>query len=150
VKLRVLQARAEVSLLFAFVVPIAIAVLVSRVIPLDTGTVSAKVAWVVLAAVYFGCFALQQHYIPRLLRLRFVRDGEVVDYPLETLAKELEAEAQLVKEQQELESPDVGKAAWTCASCGEENPGNFEVCWKCQSARPSEVSSGNRPQPGGN
>jgi chromosome condensin MukBEF MukE localization factor len=70
-------------------------------------------------------FALQQHYIPRLLRLRFVRDGEAVDYPLETLAKEREAEEQLVREQQELESPDVGKPAWTCAGCGEENPGNF-------------------------
>ncbi|MEM9017342.1 MAG: DUF2007 domain-containing protein [Verrucomicrobiota bacterium] len=20
---------------------------------------------------------------------------------------------------------------WTCAKCGEENPGNFEVCWSC-------------------
>lgn len=22
----------------------------------------------------------------------------------------------------------------TCPSCGEENPGNFESCWKCQTA----------------
>lgn len=27
---------------------------------------------------------------------------------------------------------------WTCASCGESNPGHFEICWKCQAAR-SEV-----------
>jgi len=20
---------------------------------------------------------------------------------------------------------------WTCTACGEENPGNFEVCWNC-------------------
>ena len=22
---------------------------------------------------------------------------------------------------------------WTCGKCGEENDGNFQVCWKCQS-----------------
>jgi hypothetical protein len=26
--------------------------------------------------------------------------------------------------------------AWTCPGCGEENPGNFEECWKCQRNRP--------------
>ena len=24
---------------------------------------------------------------------------------------------------------------WACAQCGEENPGNFELCWSCQAAR---------------
>jgi ribosomal protein L40E len=23
---------------------------------------------------------------------------------------------------------------WRCTKCGEENPGNFEVCWKCEAA----------------
>ncbi len=25
---------------------------------------------------------------------------------------------------------------WVCGGCGEENPGNFELCWNCQRARP--------------
>ena len=25
---------------------------------------------------------------------------------------------------------------WTCPSCSEKNPGNFELCWKCGAARP--------------
>jgi len=25
--------------------------------------------------------------------------------------------------------------SWSCRSCGEENPGNFEECWKCQAVR---------------
>ncbi len=73
---------------------------------------------------------------------RASRDGEDVDYPLEALAKERKAEVQFAKEQLELESPDVGKPAWICSSCGEGNPGNFEICWKCQSARAGEVING--------
>lgn len=26
--------------------------------------------------------------------------------------------------------------AWRCAKCGEENPGNFDMCWKCETMRP--------------
>lgn len=24
---------------------------------------------------------------------------------------------------------------WTCAACGEKNPGNFEICWRCVTPR---------------
>jgi hypothetical protein len=24
------------------------------------------------------------------------------------------------------------EAAWICKSCGESNPANFEICWKCE------------------
>jgi hypothetical protein len=27
-------------------------------------------------------------------------------------------------------------ADWTCPSCLENNPGNFELCWKCNAPRP--------------
>ena len=26
-------------------------------------------------------------------------------------------------------------AEWTCAKCKESNPGGFEVCWNCETAR---------------
>jgi hypothetical protein len=136
VNLKVLQGRVQVSWLLAFVVPIAVALLVGCVIPLDSGAVSAKATLIALAAFYFGGFALHGHYSPRLLTLRFLRDGETVEYPLVMRARELAAEAKLSEEQLELESPDLDKPAWTCAKCREENPGNFDICWKCQAARP--------------
>jgi hypothetical protein len=30
---------------------------------------------------------------------------------------------------------------WICAHCHEENPGNFEECWKCQRIRARKTSS---------
>jgi len=27
-------------------------------------------------------------------------------------------------------------ADWTCPSCSEKNPGNFELCWNCSAPRP--------------
>lgn len=135
VKLRVLQGRAQLSYVLVFGVPFALLFLVGQAIPLNSGTLSAKIALLCLGAIYVGGFILQQHYFPRLLQLRYLRDGEIVDYPLSRAAKEQAAEDQFFEEQRAMESPDVGKPPWTCASCGEENPGNFEVCWKCQVAR---------------
>ena len=31
--------------------------------------------------------------------------------------------------------------SWTCPGCGEDNPGNFEECWKCQKNRLREGKS---------
>ncbi|MEK6663645.1 MAG: DUF2007 domain-containing protein [Pseudomonadota bacterium] len=31
----------------------------------------------------------------------------------------------------EFESAPVDHGSMTCPACGEENPGNFEMCWKC-------------------
>jgi len=31
--------------------------------------------------------------------------------------------------------PNAG-SPWKCPACGEENPGNFYECWKCQKWRP--------------
>jgi hypothetical protein len=135
VKLRVVQGRAQLSYILVFGLPFALLFLVGHAMPLNSGTPSAKIALLCVGAIYFGGFLLQQHYLPRLLQLRYLRDGEVVDYPLARAAKEQAAEDQFFEEQREMESPDVGKPAWTCASCGEENPGNFEVCWKCQAPR---------------
>jgi hypothetical protein len=33
--------------------------------------------------------------------------------------------------------PPVFRADWTCPSCGEQVPGNFDVCWKCGTEHPS-------------
>ena len=141
VKLRVLQGRAQLSYVLVFGLPFTLVFLVDDAIPLNSDTPSAKIAILFLAAIYIGGFILQQHYFPSLLQLRNVRDGEVVDYPLVRAAKEQAAEAQFIEEQGDMESLDTGKPVWTCASCGEASPGNFEVCWKCQAAR-ADTDSG--------
>jgi hypothetical protein len=33
---------------------------------------------------------------------------------------------------------DDAGPSWTCPHCHEENPGNFEECWKCQRNRPAQ------------
>ncbi|MEM0915033.1 MAG: hypothetical protein AAGK09_10540 [Planctomycetota bacterium] len=42
------------------------------------------------------------------------------------------------RQNEELPAPpddDEPGPDWVCPSCGEENPGNFQVCWKCMAAR---------------
>jgi hypothetical protein len=38
-----------------------------------------------------------------------------------------------------------GGPTWTCAGCGEQNPANFEECWKCQRDRPKQHEPGASP-----
>lgn len=33
--------------------------------------------------------------------------------------------------------PIQGEADWKCPACGEENPGTFDSCWKCDALRPN-------------
>jgi hypothetical protein len=140
VKLRVLQGRVVASRALALVVPLIVLTLLDSLNPVDRDSVSGKIRLVEFIVVLGGSFVLQWRWTPRLLRLRLVNDGETVEYPLVIRARELAAEAKLeeklAKEQLELESPDVGKPAWTCTQCHEENPGNFVICWKCQASRP--------------
>jgi hypothetical protein len=140
VKLRVLQGRVVASWALALVVPLIVLTLLDSLNPVDRDSVGGKIRLVEFMAVLGGSFVLQWCWTPRLLRLRFVNDGETLEYPLVVRARELAedraTEAKLLEEQLELESPDVGKPAWTCVKCREENPGNFDICWKCQSVQP--------------
>jgi hypothetical protein len=43
------------------------------------------------------------------------------------------------------EVPDDTRPAWACPKCGEENPGNFSECWKCQTWRADEKRESNNP-----
>jgi hypothetical protein len=130
----------QVSLLLALLLPIGLAFLLAYFSPVDRDSVSGKIRLIGLIAVYIGAVVLQWRWTPRLLRLRFVNDGETVEYPLviraRDFAQERAAEAKWAEEQADLESPDTGRPAWACAKCHEENPGNFGMCWKCQAARP--------------
>jgi hypothetical protein len=43
--------------------------------------------------------------------------------------------------QDRAEIKDQPEPSWICPNCHEENPGNFEECWKCQRNRPIEMKS---------
>ncbi len=36
---------------------------------------------------------------------------------------------------QEAQVTPVDGADWLCGACREQNPGTFEICWQCESAR---------------
>ena len=38
-------------------------------------------------------------------------------------------------------TPAVPAADWLCPKCGEEVPGNFELCWQCGMSRPDQSAS---------
>jgi ribosomal protein L40E len=60
-------------------------------------------------------------FAPSLWRLRPIRDGEAeaMVFPLGTPKAEEDA-----------------TPGWICPKCHEKNPENFEICWKCEHARP--------------
>jgi len=41
------------------------------------------------------------------------------------------------EEESDGESAEPVGPNWRCAKCGEENPGNFDECWKCETERES-------------
>jgi hypothetical protein len=62
---------------------------------------------------------------------------EGLDYPLtrETQARDVYV-AQMEEDERigQLAATDPSGPPWKCAQCGEENPGEFDICWKCQAA----------------
>jgi hypothetical protein len=136
VKLRVTQGRVQLSAFVPFLFLIALCFLASRFVPLNAGTVQAKVTWALIFAIYVASFVIQSRSIPKLLALRYVREGEQVGYPLATLAEDLAAERQATSEDDLNQGPPADdRPEWTCKKCGEKNPGTFDICWKCQEAR---------------
>ena len=57
----------------------------------------------------------RSYYFEAIDLLRRLRDGVFALPPLD-------------------DSPD-----WDCPNCGENNPGPFEICWQCQTARPGDA-----------
>jgi hypothetical protein len=76
-----------------------------------------------------------------------IKDQDTLEFPLSPKPAAEEPESAEEKGQRELaEAMDearnsgpssVSPSSWQCASCGEENPGEFDICWKCQKNRPT-------------
>ena len=43
----------------------------------------------------------------------------------------------LLKSRQQIKEVNEDRIEWTCLSCSEKNPPNFELCWNCKSLRPN-------------
>jgi hypothetical protein len=126
---------AAVGLAVAYVVPIAVVVpLFGHMPPLLTYQARRGVLAAVVVIATFGAFRLLKHFIPRLLRVRILRPEEKVVFPLAKIEMRAEEETEAI-DASGLKPTDDGRDEWTCKSCGEENPGNFDECWKCLGAR---------------
>lgn len=143
IKLRVLQARLQIASALVIVVPVGLALLFGHFDPFYKEEEKRRATLVIIGAIYAFSFLLVNRMSPRLLRLRALKDGEQVGFPLEVAARIHKEEAQFIQEPLDRESPDVGQPSWVCLKCHEENPGNFDECWKCQTWR--DQAYGNPP-----
>lgn len=141
VKLRVLQSRAYVTRLLAFMVPPVLMVISIFVAPVTRGSIDYKIRMGIFMVVLFGIIFLQSRNNPRLLTVRLLQDNENVRYPLaRSSIPNPEDEAARKSCVVQLEPTEDDRPSWVCAKCGEGNPGNFDVCWKCQAWRVGEAN----------
>ncbi|HEY2527223.1 MAG TPA: hypothetical protein VGJ20_04610 [Xanthobacteraceae bacterium] len=135
IKLRVLQARLQIASALVFVVPLGLLMLLAYFDPFYKDEVKRRASFLVIFVIYILGFYLLTRMSPQLLRLRFLKDGEHVGFPLEVVARVHKEEAQLIRERLDRQPPDVGQPSWVCPKCHEENPGNFGECWNCLGLR---------------
>jgi hypothetical protein len=140
VNLRVLQHRAVVAGLLTFVIPIALLVVSQIVAPMARGSVGYQIRMLIYFAAFSGLFWFQGRSIPRLLSVRLLQDGEVVQYPLARTAVAESKEEGEPEPALELTDKEDDRPSWACPKCREENPGNFDECWKCQTWRVPEIN----------
>jgi hypothetical protein len=134
-ELRVLQTRVAVAIATLFFGPFFLAIfLILSYVPyvrddalrlISMGVVVVTVVW------------LQGKYAKRFARLRELNTGEVVGFPLDVEVPDIYAVPIDGPQPFRATSEDNGLVTpWTCSSCGETNPGEFEICWKCAKERP--------------
>jgi hypothetical protein len=136
--LRVLQVRAYLIGLLAFFLPLVLAGITYIAAPVARGSTDYSIRMAIFIAVLCVGIALHKHSIPRLLTLRRLENGEVARFPLArtpTSDENPEPSSALP-----LTPVEGNRPVWTCAKCGEENPGNFDECWKCQTWRVPEIN----------
>jgi len=136
-KLRVLQGRSYLLGLLAIAVPFAVMVVGIVVAPVTRGSTNYYIRMGIFAVLAFGAIRLHARNIPRLLTVRLLKDNERVRYPL--VRSTIPEPGTSLDGVLNLEPSEDGRPVWVCPECGEENPGNFEECWKCQTWRISEA-----------
>jgi hypothetical protein len=98
---------------------------------------------VFIASILWIQYSLLRH----LITWRVAAPDEQVTFMLPTRAQRDQAEAE-ARAEAEAERRDAAFEAaeyppWKCLNCREENPGRFELCWKCESEQLGPSSDGN-------
>jgi hypothetical protein len=108
-------------------IPFQIGIGLTGLLKAQAGTGIATLAGVTLLAFIVFCLP------PRLLKLRPIEHGEVLEYPLEKRMEESRLLALELEEFRQLSTPVfTNRGPWKCSICGEQNPGEFELCWNCE------------------
>jgi hypothetical protein len=138
--LRVLPGFAGLSATMALLLLIFVGVVTANTVPAgwSWSARSRRALWVGAGLIALSGFAVHNLVAPRLLGLRSLRPGEAVTFPLGEDTTERKAGVRAGNSLDE--SMEENRPAWTCAKCGEENPGNFDECWKCQAWRVGEAN----------
>jgi hypothetical protein len=71
----------------------------------------------------------------RLIPSRSFEEEEAALLPNDPQYQEAVEDAEQLGQWQE-EIRDPARKPWKCPSCGEENPAEFDECWKCEKDRP--------------
>ena len=91
-------------------------------------------------------FILHMCYANRFVRLSVVQEAARWRFPLDDLmvTRDNDLEFAALEDQLKEEAAWVEFAqkhpapAWRCGKCGEENPGVYELCWNCETERPTK------------
>jgi hypothetical protein len=134
VPLKVLQGRLLLSLFLTYIVPFVIVLCVVLMTRWDDDRLRRLVTLGALFVTYFAAFRLHRHLIPRLLGVRLIGNNERVEFPLAKPAEAAEKTPEAAMTFP-LAPTDEDGPAWKCKFCGEENPSNFNECWKCLTMR---------------
>jgi hypothetical protein len=141
-RLRIFQARASFFRIFSLVLSIAVAFfLVQRILP--HGARDARKILTLCVALPLIFFL--DRFAPCFAQVRETKDQDTLEFPLSPKPAAEKPESTEAKGQRELAeamdeaknggSDSVSPSGWRCPSCGEENPGEFDLCWKCQKSR---------------
>jgi len=140
-KLRVIQYRVVLASLGLLAIFAAISAAVGELERAHHVKLSEGVQFLVSAALVSGVFFLQWRYAYRFATIRSLRDGERASFPL------LVSEAPEFVDEKNIDPGLLSQGAadlhmnpsnarpWVCLKCREENPGEFDNCWKCQTTR---------------
>jgi predicted membrane channel-forming protein YqfA (hemolysin III family) len=137
-KLRVLDGRLQLTSVALFILMACSAAVLGK---LSRPFGNERAVLVCFGALYLLGFIFFQKAVPHLLKLRLFEEGEQAGFPLVTLAEDLAAERDAIANDPLNAEPATDSGpAWVCRKCHEENPGNFNECWKCLALRPEANS----------
>ena len=139
-----LQVRQTYVLIFNLAIPVVAAVVALFCIRLFP-KLDKDGQTIVLLAMLTPVVIFQARFAPCFAQVALVSSDMALDYPLaprpvKPESDEEQAQREIVEAIAEAQNSEATRPlveSWICVSCGEENPGEFDICWKCQKVRPA-------------